>query len=60
MIWVTLGIKNDGTNNRNGYYLGLGTQSDNAPADQTPGEADLTTSKNFGVRVAEAVIRWNK
>lgn len=60
MIWVTLGIKNDGTNNRNGYYLGLGTQSDNAPADQTPGEADLTTSKNFGARVAEAVIRWNK
>jgi NAD(P)H dehydrogenase (quinone) len=60
MIWVTLGIKNDGTNNRNGYYLGLGTQSDNAPADQTPGEADLNTSKNFGVRVAEAVIRWNK
>ncbi len=60
MIWVSVGIKNDGTNNRNGYYLGLGTQSDNAPAEETPGKADLDTSEKFGARVAEAVLRWNK
>lgn len=60
MIWVSLGIKNDGTNNRNGFYLGLGTQSDNAPADETPGEADLSTARRFGKRVAEATLRWNK
>lgn len=60
MIWVSLGVKNDGTNNRNGYYLGLGTQSDNAPAEETPGKADLDTAEKFGARVAEAVLRWNK
>ncbi len=60
MIWTSVGIKNDGTNNRHGYYLGLGTQSDNAPAEETPGKADLDTAEKFGARVAEAVLRWNK
>ena len=46
--------------NRNGYYLGLGTQSDNASPDVTPGEADLATAKQFGANFAEAVNRWVK
>lgn len=60
MVWVTLGMMNDGHTNRNGFSVGLGTQSDNAPAEETPGEADLQTSEKFGSRVAEAVLRWNR
>ena len=60
MIWVSLGIRNDGTTNRNGFYQGLGTQSDNASPEETPGQAELETSRQFGVRFAEAVNRWNK
>jgi NAD(P)H dehydrogenase (quinone) len=61
MIWVSMGIKSDAVSeNRFGYYLGLGTQSDNAPADQTPGPEDLGTARKFGARVADAVNRWNK
>ena len=58
MIWVSLGIRNDGDTNRNGYYLGLGTQSDNASPEETPGLADLETGRQFGVRFAESVNRW--
>lgn len=60
MTWVNLGIKNDGVNNRNGFYLGLATQSDNAAPDVTPGPEDLGTANQFGVRVANAVLRWGK
>jgi NAD(P)H dehydrogenase (quinone) len=59
MIWVSLGIKSNGVDqNRNGYYLGLGTQSDNAPAEETPNAGELKTAHDFGVRVANAVVRW--
>ncbi|MEI8281207.1 MAG: flavodoxin family protein [Armatimonadota bacterium] len=60
MIWVTLGVRNDGTTNRNGYYQGLGTQSDNASPEETPNAAELDTSRQFGVRFGEAVNRWVK
>lgn len=61
MIWVSLGVRPDGSGiNRNGFHLGLGTQSENASADETPGNEDLETAKQFGVRFAEAVNRWVK
>ena len=60
MVWVTLGVRNDGTLNRNGFYQGLGTQSDNVSPEETPGKADLETGRLFGVRFAEAVNRWVK
>ena len=60
MIWVSKALKNDGVTNRNGFSVGLGTQSDNDSPEVTPGEADLNTSRQFGVRFAEAVNRWNK
>ena len=58
MIWVTLGIRNDGTLNRSGFYQGLGVQSDNVSPEDSPGEADLDTAHQFGVRFSESVNRW--
>ena len=60
MNWVSKGLRNDGTTNRNGFSVGLGTQSDNDSPEVTPGEADLNTSTQFGERFAIAVNRWNK
>ncbi len=60
MVWISLGIRNDGTLNRSGFYQGLGTQSDNASPEETPGAADLETGRLFGVRFAESVNRWVK
>jgi NAD(P)H dehydrogenase (quinone) len=59
MIWVSVGIKSDSVSvNRNGYYLGLGTQSDNGPVEETPNASELDTASLFGVRFAEATQRW--
>ena len=60
MIWVSTGIWSEGDTNRNGYYLGLGTQSDNASPEETPNAGELETGRLFGIRFAEAVNRWNK
>ncbi len=60
MNWVTLGIRNDGNVNRNGFYVGVGTQADNDSPEVTPGNADLETARLYGVRFAEAVQRWAK
>jgi NAD(P)H dehydrogenase (quinone) len=61
MIWVSLGIKNNFVDtNKNGYYLGLGTQSDNVSAEEAPRADELETARLFGARVAQAVLRWNK
>ena len=60
MIWVSIGLKSEGDINRNGFHQGLGTQSDNASPEETPGKADLETGRFFGVRFAEAVNRWVK
>lgn len=59
MIWVSQGIfYNEQGINRMGAWLGLMTQSDNAPPDQTPPKEDRDTAELFGRRVAEATIRW--
>lgn len=60
MNWVVLGIRNDGKLNRNGFYVGVGTQSDNDSPDVTPGADDLETARHYGIRFAEAVARWTK
>lgn len=66
MVWVGTGIlpktqDADGHDlNRLGSWLGLMTQSDDAPADQTPPKADRMAARAFGQRVAEAAVRWGK
>jgi NAD(P)H dehydrogenase (quinone) len=61
MIWVSVGLKSDSVStNRNGYYLGLGTQSDNASPEETPNAGELDTAAKFGARFAEATNRWTK
>ncbi|MBS1720949.1 MAG: flavodoxin family protein [Armatimonadetes bacterium] len=58
MLWIPLAVKSANGLNRNGYYLGLGTQSDNDSPEVTPGDADKTDAFNFGVRIAQATKRW--
>jgi multimeric flavodoxin WrbA len=60
MVWVSQGIFNDGQNNRLGGWLGYMSQSDNAPADQTPPPQDHATARAFGQRVGIAAVRWAK
>jgi len=60
MNWVTLGIRNDGNLNRSGFYVGVGTQSDNASPEETPGDADIETARLYGERFGQAVLRWIK
>ena len=45
--------------NRLGSFLGLMTQSDNLPAEQTPPAGDLETARRFGMRIASAAGRWS-
>jgi NAD(P)H dehydrogenase (quinone) len=64
MIWVSTGMMSNGSTpeslNRMGSFSGLMTQSDNAPADQTPPPGDRATAELFGRRIAEAAVRWAK
>ena len=60
MIWISQGIFPNETLNRLGSWAGLYTQSENAPADQTPSGADLETSIAFGKRFAEFVTTKTK
>ena len=60
MNWVTLGIRNDGNLNKSGFYVGVGTQSDNDSPEVTPGHGDLETARLYGERFAQAVLRWTK
>ncbi|WP_370260642.1 flavodoxin family protein [Limnobacter sp.] len=59
MVWVgsaTPGAQKPGDVNelnRVGSWVGVMTQSDNAPADVTPPAKDLETAQLYGVRVAE-------
>ena len=63
MIWVgsaTPGAQKPGDVNelnRVGSWVGVMTQSDNAPADVTPPASDLETAKVYGARVAEFAKR---
>lgn len=68
MIWIPqteLSTPRDGEHgsrpedvNRVGASIGLMTQSDNRPADETPSSGDLETARRFGVRIAEIARRW--
>lgn len=59
MVWVSQGLFYNAEGiNRMGAWLGLMTQSDNAPADVTPPAADRRTAELFGARVSEATLRW--
>jgi len=59
MVWVSQGVfMEEGGINRMGAWLGLMTQADNAPPEQTPPPEDHETARRFGRRVAEATARW--
>lgn len=64
MIWVGQAEMQEGHGpediNRMGSNLGLMTQSDNAPPEETPPTGDLETARRFGERIAtitEALVR---
>jgi NAD(P)H dehydrogenase (quinone) len=67
MNWVNLGLAPPGvvaaergpdTINRVGSFIGLAAQSDNASPEITPPAGDRETARLFGVRIAEAAVRW--
>lgn len=64
MLWTGLPLMPTGRNtedlNRMSSFLGLMTQSDNAPADVTPLKGDLETAIWFGEYVALLLIRISK
>lgn len=64
MLWTGLPLMPTGRNtedlNRMSSFLGLMTQSDNAPADVTPPKGDLETAIWFGEYVALLLIRISK
>lgn len=66
MIWVSQGVMpsaytGDGKNlNRLGAWIGMMSQSDNGPPDQTPPKEDRETAEVFGRRFGEIAARWTK
>lgn len=44
--------------NRIGSFLGMMAQSDNAGPEITPPAGDIETARRFGIRIAEAAVRW--
>ena len=60
MIWASCGVFPEPAKktNRLGGWLGLMTQADNAPPEQTPPPEDHETARLFGARVAQAAARW--
>jgi NAD(P)H dehydrogenase (quinone) len=65
MVWVGNAMMpskytGDGKDlNRFSYFLGLGTQSENAPVSESnPPAEDRETAREFGKNVAEAATRW--
>lgn len=64
MLWTGLPLMPTGRNtedlNRMSSFLGLMTQSDNAPTDITPPKGDLETAVWFGEYVALLLIRISK
>lgn len=61
MVWVGLGLMPEGSGpdhlNRISSWMGLMTQSDNAPVEQTPPAGDHRTAEHLGRRVAGLVLR---
>ena len=67
MIWVSLGTfyKNGpadspDTINRQGSWLGLAAQADDAAPEVTPPASDRATAEAFGARIAAVVERWGR
>ena len=64
MLWTGLPMMPTGRSaadlNRMSSFLGLMTQSDNAPAEITPPSGDLETARWFGEHIAQVVNRINK
>ncbi|MDQ9019597.1 flavodoxin family protein [Acinetobacter sichuanensis] len=64
MLWTGLPLMPTGRNtedlNRMSSFLGLMTQSDNAPVDVTPPKGDLETAVWFGEYVALLLIKISK
>lgn len=69
MIWAGTGIPSGSLGkpnvdtsadivNRFGYNIGLATQADNGPPDQTPGAGDLEFARQFGHRVAQVTAKF--
>lgn len=59
MLWISQGLFYDDRGiNRMGSWLGLMTQSDDAPPDETPPASDHQTAELFGARVARVARRW--
>lgn len=62
MLWVPpaqMMTPDDATKlNRLGSFTGAMAQSDNAPADVTPGPDDRATARALGKRLAEVAQRW--
>lgn len=62
MIWVGNHVATQGRKeediNRISSYLGLMTQSDDLPADQTPPSGDIKTAEIFGERIAKTLKRF--
>lgn len=46
--------------NRMGYYIGVATQSDNAPPEVTPPAGDREFARLYGVRMAEMAARFKR
>lgn len=66
MVWVSTGVMpsiytKDGKDlNRLSSFLGVMTQSDSGPPEQTPPTSDRETAERFGSRFAQAALRWTK
>jgi NAD(P)H dehydrogenase (quinone) len=64
MIWVTHGLMYEGppsgrpNQNRLASWLGAMTQSSDGPPETTVHLSDLASARAFGVRVAQATVRW--
>ena len=61
MLWTGIDLfpgKSGDEMNRIGGWLGAMAQSDDAPADVTPGQSDLDTAAYLGQRVTEVAVQF--
>jgi multimeric flavodoxin WrbA len=66
MIWVTQGLMYEGppsgrpNQNRLASWIGAMSQSSDGPPETTVNLADLASARQFGIRVAQATVRWTR